>query len=207
MSEFIRNYQELSDATNIGELITRFPVRRSEEVSIAELCEKISKNQTVIIITGVSEQSLLDAAKILMQKIKLKSEVVNWFEFMKDVSAESMDKYCNKVIEVLEKNSTIAVCVGRFWNMNIRAAMLKTFDKVAEEMMCVYVEPQFAKIIQEIYDEAHEAWMTDPKKTDFDTIFERKQIEIQGVYDEAMNEQHTYKLGVDVYAKMTMMAV
>ena len=207
MSEFIRNYQELSDATNIGELITRFPVRRSEEVSIAELCEKISKNQTVIIITGVSEQSLLDAAKILMQKIKLKSEVVNLFEFMKDVSAESMDKYCNKVIEVLKKNSTIAVCVGRFWNMNIRAAMLKTFDKVAEEMMCVYVEPQFAMIFKEIYEEAHEAWMTDPKKTDFDTIFERKQIEIQRVYDEAMNEQHTYKLGVDVYAKMTMMAV
>lgn len=207
MSEFIRNYQELSDATNIGELITRFPVRRSEEVSIAELCEKISKNQTVIIITGVSEQSLLDAAKILMQKIKLKSEVVNLFEFMKDVSAESMDKYCNEVIEVLKKNSTIAVCVGRFWNMNIRAAMLKTFDKVAEEMMCVYVEPQFAMIFKEIYDEAHEAWMTDPKKTDFDTIFERKQIEIQRVYDEAMNEQHTYKLGVDVYAKMTMMAV
>lgn len=209
MSEFIRHYEKISNATSIGDVVTSFPVRSSEVVSISELENRITSDQTVIIVTSYSERCSLETAETLKSNMgDHRAEIVSVSDFMEDVPKRvgsdsiiyALDKCCNRLHELL-KSKKNAILSGRFPNMQMRSAVLNEFKDVAEMMACVYVEPQSIVIFERMYNEAYEEYMNDPRKLDMDTLLSRKQREIQVAYEYGIKMQRTYNLGVDVYAK------
>lgn len=211
MRDFLKRYDEIMLGTNsLFEAMQAFPCKRGEIIEYPEVSEKLSNGPAIIFVTGASGKDCERIAEELKSKMST-AEVVNLYEYrsiLEDCKTEGdfvemyemvLDDFTDFIEKILEKKG-VAICVGGFFELRLRAALVSFFSKYVRTSCVVHVRMQAATFFQRVYDETYKLWMEEKGTRTFGEAYESRQAEIMPIFELDSENSMTYRNGVDYIA-------